>query len=247
MHTKSESAQDIVIRQLCVKIKQLNDDEFDKLAIPKGIDLNYYALKTSGWLPIHFAAAKGKEKILRLLIQKGANPYLSLDAIDKNTQTKKTWKTGFTLITDKEMRERVREYYISQNEYYNQSNSLVALPHIALTRIAENFLKDVPSFSNFSLTSKCFSLLLGNFLGDLKTIYSKKKKVEGNLEQIRFFQSYIPEEDFTISAEEAYHLQNHVYGNGGREQLIQKNVEKNKILEKEISNIYSDLSSKMKL
>jgi hypothetical protein len=244
-----ENPSDAILK-LCQQIKQLNDDEYERLKLPKDIDLNHYSSKTSGWLPIHFAAAMGKERILNSLIQKGANPYLSLNTLDTATGLKATWKTAFYLMQNKEMKERVRSYYISHIQKYNESHTMIGqLPGITLIRIAENFLVDLPSLAHFSLASTFLFALLNQYLISCKKMNDKQQKVTDYLGQLAYYETFNPMSDdgpVPMSLAEVNQLQNE-FNNGGREKLIQSTNQKIEKIKKEIDEMHNSLSASMKL
>lgn len=174
----------------------MKDEDYNQLNIIPHADLHHYSTKTSGWLPIHFAASLGKEMIMKLLIDNGANPCLTLKCNDKKSGIEMKWKTGFTLIKDEELRLSIKKYYKNTISEYNSTTLVNFLPPI-LFKIACNFLPNLTPFSNFICSTQYFSILLSPYLKIGKTIIDKRQLVLGNSHRINFFQNY--DEDYVRS------------------------------------------------
>ncbi len=223
---------------LCRKIKKLEDNDFEKLKIDKSIDLNHYAEKTGGWLPLHFAAKLGKEKMLKLLIDNGANPWLSLKCLDKKTGFELTWKNSFTLIGDEKLRESIKAYYINSIRDYNLT-TLVNLPSPALFRIALNLLPNLNLFSNLVFSTQYFSLLFSPYIKLRNEIAVKNRHIKFNLRKLGFFENFCETE--------AREMGDYAYSPKEREEQIEKLKINNISLANEVENLSVDLGKKMNI
>jgi hypothetical protein len=239
MHSKIEIDKDKHALELCKQIQMLDDDNYQQLDIAEGFDLNHYSKHTKGWLPIHFAAHLGKENIIKSLIDKGANPFLGCNSIDKSG-FKETWANCFFKIKEDGLREKVKDYRNNQINNHNQDNTLVGLPEIIIIRIGLLLLlEQATCFNSLLRTTNYFSDILKPYVHDIKKIHDINVQIQCNNRKI----DYNPMDDITLTDEEALRTRDYL-DKGGRVNNIQT---LNHELDEKIESIYESITKKMTL